>query len=305
MGKRHRSNNSSQSDLDVSPSKSKKKTRKSKKIKKMAAKMNETIEENETLSKKIDEINLKLNNILTKDDTGFIKTMIKETLDEMKEKIISSVMLRVEKLEGEMHDIAVKNTALKKDLESSTKENTELKNQIKKEVDKRTETVNELEQYGRRNNIRISGISYDAENESAHETTDGVLRLLNENLEMNVGYQDIDIAHRLGKYKPNIKRSVIVKFIHRHVKASVMSNAKKLKNTNIFINEDLTYLNQTVLASLRLKAKDRVAKCWSFEGKIYVKYKNDVTEQVKYKNYATWLALDWPKSTAEMNENSD
>lgn len=84
-----------------------------------------------------------------------------------------------------------------------------------------------------------------------------------------------------------------------------MSNAKKLKNTNIFINEDLTYLNQTVLASLRLKAKDRVAKCWSFKGKLYVKYKNDVTEQVKYENFATWLAKDWPKSTDEANENDE
>ena len=73
--KRHRSYNSSQSDLDaslVSPSDSKKKKRKSKK-KKMATKMEDTIEESATFSKKTDEINLTLNNILTKDDTGLIK----------------------------------------------------------------------------------------------------------------------------------------------------------------------------------------------------------------------------------------
>ena len=72
----------------------------------------------------------------------------------------------------------------------------------------------------------------------------------------------------------------------------------------MFINEDFTYLNQTVLASLRLKSKYRVAKCWSFEGNIYVKYKNDVTEQVKYKTYATWLAMDWPTTADEKNKGS-
>lgn len=97
--------------------------------------------------------------------------------------------MRVEKIEAEMHDTSVENSAIKKDLKSYKEENTELKKQIKTEVYKRTETINELEQYGRRNNIRISGISYDTENESARETTDGVLQHLNEKLEMNVGYQ--------------------------------------------------------------------------------------------------------------------
>ena len=238
--KRTRSSNSSQSDIDFSlcPSLSSTKKEKSskqqkKKLKKMTKKMEKSIEECSTFSEKIDEINSKLNNILTKEDTGFIKTLIKDTLEEMKEKIISSVMLRVEKLEAEMHDTAVENTTLKEKLTSYEKENAKLKCDIKQEINDRKEKMNDLEQYGRRNNVRITGISYDKENETAYETTDGVLRLLNEKLDMNVGYQDIDIAHRLGKYKNNAKRAVIVKFVHRHVKASVMREARKLKNTNI------------------------------------------------------------------------
>ena len=80
-----------------------------------------------------------------------------------------------------------------------------------------------------------------------------------------------------------------------------MREAKRLKNTNIYINEDLTFVNQTVLASLRIKGKDKIDKCWSFEGKIYAKYKNDVTKQIKYKDYAAWLALLRPENNTSTN----
>ena len=176
----------------------------------------------------------------------------------MKGQIINSVILRVEKLESEMHDTAVENEKLKKKVSTYEKENIQLKSDINKEIEDRKEKLNDLEQYGRRNNIRITGIPFDKENETAYETTDNVLRLLNEKLDMEVGYQDIDIAHRLGKYKKDAKRPVIVKFVHRHVKGSVMREAKRLKNTNIYINEDLTFLNQSVLASLRLKGRDKI-----------------------------------------------
>ena len=94
--KRQRSLNSSNSDLDVSiDNKEEKpltKKQQKKKTKMMEEEMKETIkEEEETLSQKIDTINKKLNNILTKDDTKFIKLIITETLQEMKDKIIGTV----------------------------------------------------------------------------------------------------------------------------------------------------------------------------------------------------------------------
>ncbi|KAH3856517.1 hypothetical protein DPMN_099107 [Dreissena polymorpha] len=43
------------------------------------------------------------------------------------------------------------------------------------------------------------------------------------------------------------------------------------RRNSIYINEDLTKTNATVLAFPRLK--DRVGKAWCFEGKMFVKYK--------------------------------
>lgn len=301
--KRQRSLNSSNSELDVSTdnidNKDKKpltKKQQKKKTKMMEEEMKETIkEETETLSQKIDAINIKLNNILTKDDTTFIKLIITETLQEMKAKIIGTVEKRVEIIESELHDKAVENEKQNKVIEQCKKENMELKVQLQVETESRKKQVNELEQYGRRNNLRISGLSHDDPNENAEISTEGVLKLISSRMGIFLNYQDIDIAHRLGRYKHGSIRPVIVKFVHRNVKMNVMRNANKLKNSSISINEDLTQLNQKVLASLRIKGKATVVKSWSYEGKLFAKFENNVVKQLEYKDYAEWLSLPWPK----------
>ena len=317
--KRYRSLNSSNSDLDSSlntstetPIKTNKQTKKEKQQEKKKAKMmteaiNESVNtEKDSMSAKIDQINSKLNNMLTKDDTSFIKLIITETLEEMREKIIGTVVKRVEIIESELHEKADENDKLKKEIEQCKSQNILLEQQLKKETDKRIENDNEMEQYSRRNNIRISGLSKDNPTESAQESTEGVLNLLNTKLGLSLNFQDIDIAHRLGRFKPDKKRAVIVKFVHRHVKQNVLRNAHKLKNTSLSINEDLTKINQSVLASLRVKTKgkDTIEKSWSVEGKIYAKYKNNVVKPVKYEEYAKWLAYPWPEEENNIMETT-
>ena len=63
-------------------------------------------EETETMSMKIDQINDKLNNILMKDDKTFIKKIIVESLEEIKKKILSTVIKRMEIVESELHEKA-------------------------------------------------------------------------------------------------------------------------------------------------------------------------------------------------------
>ena len=224
--KRFRSLNSSNSDLDSSLNTStetsiktkkqlkKEKQQEKKKVKMMTDVVDESlIAEKDTMLAKIDQINSKLNNMLTKDDTNFIKLIITETLEEMREKIIGSVVKRVEIIESELHEKADENDQIKIEIEKCKSENESLRQQLQKETDKRTEKVNELEQYSRRNNIRISGLLQDNPTESAQESTEGVLSLLNTRLGLSLNYQDIDIAHRLGRYKHGKRRPVIVKFV--------------------------------------------------------------------------------------------
>ena len=141
---------------------------------------------------------------------------------------------------------------------------------ISEEETERKYATNDLEQYGRRNNIRISGLNFDNKLESSQETTEGIASILSENLNLNISAYDIDIAHRLGKFEENKIRPVIIKFVQRQVKVNVMRNTKRLKGTPYSINEDLTKMNQKVLSAVRLLAKDKVEKGWSYEGGKYM-----------------------------------
>ena len=255
-----------------------------------------------SLEIKIEEINKKLCQMLTKNDKNFIKDILISTLEEMKDKIMGSVIKRVEILEGEIHDKAVKNDEMKKEVkkckeenEKLTSENKKLKENIQTESDTRKKHINELEQYGRKNNIRISGIGHDNMYETSYDTAEGIANMLRNKLMVEVSALDIDIAHRLGKYEEGKVRPVIVKFVQRQMKHNIMKNTRHLKNTNISINDDLTNLNYKVLSSLRLKDKANITKAWSFDGKLYKKSKDGKTAVVTYEEYAAWLDIPFPK----------
>ena len=129
---------SSTSELDTSANASETsvveaKTKIKKKSKAKKQKMaNETKEELRSLTKSIDEINKKLNNILTKDDKAIIREIIYETIEQMKEKLLGSITKRLDSIEGEIHERAIENQALKKDIANMTEKNEKLQEERKK-----------------------------------------------------------------------------------------------------------------------------------------------------------------------------
>ena len=129
-----------------------------------------------TMEKELNEIKALLQNVMTKSDET-LKTTIKETMLEMKDEILKSITHKIEIVEGDLHDQAVEINTLKTDVKNLKKicsdqeaENKTLRKEIEASSKKHEKLVsqraNELEQYQRRNNIRISGI-----NDSADEKT--------------------------------------------------------------------------------------------------------------------------------------
>ncbi|KAH3825570.1 hypothetical protein DPMN_127450 [Dreissena polymorpha] len=103
-----------------------------------------------SIEKRLKEISSKLSDLNHKD-------IIRETVEELKEKLLGSVMKRIEIIEGNMFEQA-------KEVES-------LKHQIEEKIWKSTshETcLNDLEQYGRRNSVRITGLLNDNENQTSN-----------------------------------------------------------------------------------------------------------------------------------------
>ena len=50
---------------------------------------------------------------------------------------------------------------------------------------------------------------------------------------------EIERAHRVGKFMSDKPRPVIAKFLRFTDKQNILRNSRKLKGTNVFINEDL------------------------------------------------------------------
>lgn len=252
------------------------------------------------LQKELQQINERLNSMLKKDDT-YIKDMMKDVLKEMKDELLKSVTGRIEKLEGTLFDKEQENDALKKEIIELRKEVETVrdeKNQLKRDSEKMREInegkINDLEQYGRRNNIRISGLE-DSQHETAEQTTAEVINTINREMPgVNLKFDDIDIAHRLGKFDKDKQRQIIVKMKSRMTKINIMTRKKALRGKHIFINDDLTKLNQAVFKSVRVKNKDHVSSAWTQDGVIKYRDHNDHIQTVNYTNFHYWLNLPWP-----------
>ena len=122
-----------------------------------------------------------------------------------------------------------------------------------------------LQQYSRRENVRIFGIP--VEKAETAELTEKKAHDLLKETGVNVTKNDISACHRVGR-TTNGTRPVIVRFVSRRTRTDIMRNKKALrqKSTKIYINDDLTPLRAKLLQYVkRLHNTDNV---WTVDGKI-------------------------------------
>ena len=133
-----------------------------------------------------------------------------------------------------------------------------------------------MEQYGRRNNIEITGIPERVVNEKLEET---VVEVLNE-VDLNVSNNDIEACHRLGK-QMNKPRKTIIRFVNRKFAKKALLNRKRLKHAEtsslgldshkFFINENLTRANSKITFHSRsLKRNSLIDKCYTKNGVVRI-----------------------------------
>ena len=106
------------------------------------------------------------------------------------------------------------------------------------------ERCDDLEQYSRRNTVRIRGVA-----EAQNENTDCVVKeLATRKLSIQISDSDVVRSHRVGKRAEDrsTPRDIIARFTTHNTKSSVMRFARKLKGTHVFINEDLTKTRATI-----------------------------------------------------------
>ena len=140
--------------------------------------------------------------------------------------------------------------------------------------------LDDLEQHGRRDSLRITGVPENPE----HDNTDEAILKISEEIKCDpkVEPRDIAVSHRVGKSTEGRPRQILVKFATRNVRERVFKARTKLKNVNkreennmkanIYVNEDLTRFRAGLAKEARsLKTNGKISDTWTMYGKILVK----------------------------------
>ena len=181
----------------------------------------------------------------------------------------------------------------KSDLKKIKKENTRLQRRledVRKRAARREEEIeelyvlqDELEQYTRKNSLKIHGIP-----ESAYDSTEDVVMKVAEALDVEIKPEDIDISQKLFSEG---EKSVIVKFISHKIKSKPYKKRTGLKNIKvsdisqnatsarlrvegkkIFINENLTFFRKSLVKkAIEKRRQGMIVSVWTLDGKVYVK----------------------------------
>lgn len=215
-----------------------------------------------------------------KQSAKHVESSSTNSLEETVLKIVNDTLSSGKFLQSIVEAISERVTELVvKKLEMSLQFNTEVVADLTKKLENKEKEMqamkedfearcDALEQYSRRNSIRIFGV-----HESAGENTDELAVNVFRDMGVNVDLREIDRTHRVGPRTTAKVRPIIVKFTSFRARQEVFTNKRKLKGTNITIREDLSAYRLSILkvAIQRFGLKN----VWSSQGDIIIKRPDD------------------------------
>ncbi|XP_040064739.1 protein unc-13 homolog C [Ixodes scapularis] len=162
--------------------------------------------------------------------------------------------------------------------------------------------TDDLENRSRRNNLIIHGIKCDV-NETADQLKEKVCtNIFSTKLQVDVS--TVERIHRLGRNQGTRPRPVIMSFRDYNEKMSILTNAKKLKGTGVFINEDYSY----ELRQIRKKLWDSSQADRDRGDKVTLSYNKLKINNVTYQwdnNLQSRVRLNRPPSPQAVQPASD
>ena len=202
--------------------------------------------------------------------TACLQPQIEKTIElAFASTIDSAVNKAIEKFKTDIMQPMLKH---KDDEITELKNKLEQKNQkisdLETKVVKLEKSHKDLEQYGRRQSIRLNNVQLP----DIADCEQVVLNVLNKAMPIHgkINADETERFHPIGKPNRKGNRQVIVKFLSYKTKARVYDARFNLRN--VYMTEDLTKSNQAI-ASLLLKSKKakKVLKFWSRDAKFFAK----------------------------------
>lgn len=147
-------------------------------------------------------------------------------------------------------------------------------------TEKTQEDLNTLEQYTRKNSVRLFGIKEGDQMQESPEQE--AIKVFKESLHIEVEENEIEIAHRAGKFRqeglrnPRKARPLLIKFLSHKTKSTIMQAKKEFKGTDFWLTEDLTRENAERVKILNgMRRENKIKSVWTIDGKIKVRKLND------------------------------
>ena len=233
-----------------------------------------------------------------------LKTLFSEQLPMMQKMVKTAVKEANSELNKQVKQLDTEVKGLKKENERLTDENNDMRDRLSK-----IEYENDsLEQYSRRNSVRISGYP-----ESFGESTDYIVLSIARELDVEIIKSDIDRLHRVVKPIPQPQRpgrsstqdkprprDILVKFATYNARQQLYDMRKNLRNSEnetmkkLFINEDLTKKRSQLLYDARcLFRVEKLTAAYSLDGRLFVR--DDQNQRHYIQSEADLKDLDDPK----------
>ena len=93
--------------------------------------------------------------------------------------------------------------------------------------------------------------------------------------------EDIEACHPLPRRRDNDTPAVIMRFISRKKKIALLKQGKKLKGSNVFLNDHLTKKNADIARKARfLRKQNKIQSTWVTNCKVFIKL-NGIPEEAK------------------------
>ena len=207
-------------------------------------------------------------------------------VDALTKILLQPVLTRLNEKDAKIQTLTDQVSSLEDQVTDLNKEITSLKN-----------SQDDLEQYGRRNSLRI----WMSDPENQGENTDELVLKYAEKASVTLTAGEICRSHRVGRH-PSAKtrnasqvkpRPIIVKFNTYNSRQKIFNARKNVEG--VFVGEDLTQLRSTLFYKARQeRAASRFLHCWSSDGNIKIRLHNKTVQTVTNQAQLEQLIQDTP-----------
>lgn len=194
----------------------------------------------------------------------------------------------------EVKNVIIKNLVeANKNLQNTVKT---LQEKIKKMEQNEKETkiyIEKQNQYGRRNNVEISGIDNEIEDDQLEDKVIDILK----KIDVVVTKEEIEACHRLPPTRKNKTKKTIIRFVNRKKSEKCLENKKKLEHVNLqelelnsplFIGENLNDHFRELAWMCRSLKREGLIHSFKYQNETFIvkaKEKSDSKIKVSHRDH--------------------